>query len=618
MMKKKVLFGMMGAMALAFTACTSEEELAPVNPTFDGNAVKTQFTLNVGQANFGTRMTAANVQANSVEAANRFLGMENMTLFAFNAEPANGSATTTKFTLGTLAAKEMTQTHSNKFYTLQIPVGTNNFVFYGEAPAGQKADNGELTNTVASATTLAGVEFALTKRATDAFATTGNEIAGKLTAIAAATGWKTTTVEPLKTMYTQFTTTTGKIRAGYGAAVIRMVDELKAAAENVKAMNAPVGNATPSEAYTVADAILTAIQGNSVTSYSAFPGADMPAGAAQLVCDNGTFSYVNANNPANAFGSIVAGESIDPAKIAYPAELVYWDNSPLRHSSVSKDASDYPDGVTKWITDSEWDNDWTIGAVAATTRAIAMKENINYGVAGLYSKVTWTPGNYADNRKAQALWDASIADADKTDETFTVADGSFTLTGVLVGGQPEKANWQLLPAANSAFNWAVYDNKVNADNKESYTLLLDNYAAEAKSVLVALEFTNNLTHKVKKMVDGEETEGNEPADFYGKDGRIIAGGKFYLVGKLTVPEEAEWDVAYANTRIEEAIRIFAQDRMTVANFKFQPDALKYAYETIPDLTSVSMLFGLSVDIEWLDGLSFDVDFGTAPVTPGGN
>ena len=92
------------------------------------------------------------------------------------------------------------------------------------------------------------------------------------------------------------------------------------------------------EAYVLADAILTAITNNDVSSYREFPGADMPAGAAQLTCTNGTFSYLT---PTNAFGSFAEAETIDPQKIAYPAELVYWDNSDLRHSSASKDASDY-------------------------------------------------------------------------------------------------------------------------------------------------------------------------------------------------------------------------------------------------------------------------------------
>lgn len=619
MMKKLFFFGMMGAMALTFAACSSEDEVA-VNPTYDGNAVKTQFALNVGQGSFATRMTAENVQANSIAQANRFLGMEKMNLFAFEAEPKAANAAslnlTNKYALGNLAVKEMTQDHSNKFYTLQIPVGTTDFVFYGEAPAGSNAANGVLTNNLAEATTttLGAVEFGLTKRATDAFATDGAKIATALTNIAKATGWSNAADPTLQTMYTQFITTEGKIRAGYGAAVIRMVDEIKSIATNVKAMNA-----TGTDANTIATAILTAIEANPVTSYEAFPGDDMPAGAAQLTCKVtdgvATFSYLEA---ANAFGNVITTETINPQKIAYPAELVYWDNSDLRHSSVSKDASNYPDGVTNWATDGNWDSDWTVGAVAATTRAIAMKRNINYGVAGLHTTVTWTGStSLADNRKTQALWEAGTPDASKTDETFKIDANSFTLTGVLVGGQSPKANWEFLPAGTTpTFDWAVYDNAIIKDDNgkntnESYTLLLDNYAAEAKTVLVALEFTNNLTHKVKKMVtpsDGGaavETEVDEPADFYGKDGRIIAGGKFYLVGKLEIPSTTtEWEEPYENSRIQQALRIFAQDRMTDASFTFTANALKNAYETIPDLQSVSMLFGLSVDIKWLKGLQF--------------
>ena len=575
MMKKLFFFGMMGAMALTFAACSSEDEVA-VNPTYDGNAVKTQFALNVGQGSFATRMTAENVQANSIAQANRFLGMEKMNLFAFEAEPKAANAAslnlTNKYALGNLAVKEMTQDHSNKFYTLQIPVGTTDFVFYGEAPAGSNAANGVLTNNLAEATTttLGAVEFGLTKRATDAFATDGAKIATALTNIAKATGWSNAADPTLQTMYTQFITTEGKIRAGYGAAVIRMVDEIKSIATNVKAMNA-----TGTDANTIATAILTAIEDNPVTSYEAFPGDDMPAGAAQLTCKVtdgvATFSYLEA---ANAFGNVITTETINPQKIAYPAELVYWDNSDLRHSSVSKDASNYPDGVTNWATDGNWDSDWTV-------------------------------------------WEAGTPDASKTDETFTIDANSFTLTGVLVGGQSPKANWEFLPAGTTpTFDWAVYDNAIIKDDNgkntnESYTLLLDNYAAEAKTVLVALEFTNNLTHKVKKMVtpsDGGaavETEVDEPADFYGKDGRIIAGGKFYLVGKLEIPSTTtEWEEPYENSRIQQALRIFAQDRMTDASFTFTTNALKNAYETIPDLQSVSMLFGLSVDIKWLKGLQF--------------
>ena len=46
-MKKFFQFALLGAVALTgavFTACSSDDDLANVNPTFDGQAVKTSFT----------------------------------------------------------------------------------------------------------------------------------------------------------------------------------------------------------------------------------------------------------------------------------------------------------------------------------------------------------------------------------------------------------------------------------------------------------------------------------------------------------------------------------------------------------------------------------------------
>ena len=583
---KKVLFGMMGAIALAFTACTSEEELAPVNPTFDGKAVKTQFTLNVGQGQFATRMTAANTQANNNDAES-FLGMENMVLYAFSEVPTGVSQLTTSFQLGEIAAKEITNDHSNKFYTLQIPVGTNNFVFYGEGPSDeQKADTtGILDANTTDAEALNGLSFNLVKRAADDLFTgeTAKAIIDKLNAVAAAEGtigegndaekkaWAASDDEILKAMYTAFTTIgSDTIRAGYDAAVNRMLTDLKTAATQLK------NTGLTDEAKAIAKAIEDSI---GTFEASNFPGAKMPAGAAQLVFSNNKFSYKGTPD-------LFKSETVNPQKIAYPAQLVYWTSSLLRATDNEKVETDYPDGVSNWINDENtlW-ADWTTGAVKATTRAIAMKQNINYGVAGLHSTVDWTKttnGKLADN--TSALVEGA------TDSIFTISANSFELTGILVGGQPSEVDWQLLPAAGTAdapptFDWVVYDNTVTGN--ESYTLLLDNYQATTKPVLVALEFTNKLG-----------------SDFYGKDGIIPAGGTFYLVGKLETDVTA-WEEPYEkDSRVQNAIRIFAQDRMTEASFKFTDDALKNAYETIPDLQSISMLFGLSVDIKWLKGLNF--------------
>jgi hypothetical protein len=53
------------------------------------------------------------------------------------------------------------------------------------------------------------------------------------------------------------------------------------------------------------------------------------------------------------------------------------------------------------------------------------------------------------------------------------------------------------------------------------------------------------------------------------------------------------------------VRVFMQDFITNVNFTIGQDALKSAYVTVPDLRSSSMSLGLSVDLEWKEGLSFD-------------
>ena len=52
-----------------------------------------------------------------------------------------------------------------------------------------------------------------------------------------------------------------------------------------------------------------------------------------------------------------------------------------------------------------------------------------------------------------------------------------------------------------------------------------------------------------------------------------------------------------------------QDFMTKANLILNEDALKHAYVTLPDLRSSQVSLGVSIDMEWESGLSFDVALG---------
>ena len=55
-------------------------------------------------------------------------------------------------------------------------------------------------------------------------------------------------------------------------------------------------------------------------------------------------------------------------------------------------------------------------------------------------------------------------------------------------------------------------------------------------------------------------------------------------------------------------RVFCQDVETTVVFTVGETSLKKAYNTIPDLRSAQMELGLSVDLSWTAGLSFDVTF----------
>ena len=72
-MRTNFKFALMSAAALlslGLASCSSNDEEAPVNPTYDGKAVKTQFTISVPGA-LNTRMTALDAQEDE-----KFSGMK--------------------------------------------------------------------------------------------------------------------------------------------------------------------------------------------------------------------------------------------------------------------------------------------------------------------------------------------------------------------------------------------------------------------------------------------------------------------------------------------------------------------------------------------------------------
>ena len=337
----------------------------------------------------------------------------------------------------------------------------------------------------------------------------------------------------------------------------------------------------------------------------------LPQGSTHIKFDDTkkTFYYVENYNT-----SAVSGGGFTVDDYYYPAELCYFGNSPIRVSATEHVVTDYPESVTKWNTEAttSWSTDWAIGHVQSSTRSVAMKNDINYGTSLLCATVGYNTLTLTDNNKAIQQRDYGVTEDDKV---ITVNGTSFKLVGVIVGDQWPKVGWNFLPKTTDPGNenyrrGYIYDNQITNNgvipasttetSNANYTMVFDNYVSgDQSNVFVALELQNNTG-----------------VDFFGKDNLIANGSNFYLIGELDLEGKTgpalpayhalpPYDATNSSDATKTIPRVFIQDHMTIANFKIGVNSLKYAYLTVPDLRSSSVTLGLSVDLEWSEGIEFD-------------
>lgn len=299
----------------------------------------------------------------------------------------------------------------------------------------------------------------------------------------------------------------------------------------------------------------------------------------------------------------------------YPAELLYFGNSPIRVSNNQNKPENYPKTVGTWQKDDQWGADWIKDShVISTTQSVAMKNDINYGTSLLKTVLSYGATTLKDNNHAiQKHKDPTISDTDEPDKEIVIDNTSFQLKGILIGGQSKKVGWDFLPKAGDNKLGYIFDEAITnggvipatGTSAPNYTLVFDNYTNAATGqdkVYIALELQNN---------SGD--------DFYGEHGLIREDGTFYLIGELD-PNKDElvapvWPTNHALPPYNadgssiKTQRVFMQDYMTVANFVIGENSLKHAYLTVPDLRYSSLTLGLSVDMEWKTGLVFDVVLG---------
>ena len=638
-MKRNSKFIMLGVIALAgttvFTACSSDES-APVNPTFDGESVKTSFTISLPGNVAKTRMSYETVQGS--EAITDFRGMSDIVIVPYldatNRDYRLGKNITLWYGTqikpdGTTNAensipqgKLLENTNAVLFNDVTIPLRTSGFLFYGKATETTTDNyaNGNLTvagmgdNDESSAKT-----FTPTPIVASVNDAKGVALAEYVTSIAAAAAADQTTYpgatwaacavaanhidanqawynSDLGDRYTAFTS----LKPGASAYVQAAVQDLYTAISNstnpvAVAIKTAITNSTyvssvdASGKLTFTDAIsnypsdaTSALVGG--TTPTGEPNNFMPDGAAFLQWDDATPKKATAvaTNTNNNM-------TVNMTKVAYPAALWYFANSKLKTSNTSK--KDEYNG-----TNTNWDGilgKYTDGtSVAATTQSVAIVDPIQYGVGRLDTKVN----KLTDGTKYY----------DRQGVEVNIANG-FTFTGVLIGGQ-KAVDYKFEPTGTEVYT--IYDKAINtstngsaalstsADAGTNYTLALQ--TAPNDPVYVALEFLNK----------GD--------DFYGYDGVVKKNCKFYMIAKLDPTVTTGGVEGKDNTEG----RVFMQDHKTIATFTIAPGAadgnfdglsdapagFANAYVTIPDLRTPMLELGFSVDLKWQDGITFTQTF----------
>lgn len=633
-MKKNFKYALLGAIALtgavSFSACSSSDEIVD-NPDYnpETNTVKTAITLSIDpNGSATTRMAAATVQY----VASSFRGIQDIWLIPSASAISAETATTSKIELGTIAATSGfdSETESQKTYTdKEVPVSTTNFLFLGKATQGavstaaEKLANGYTTNNIGSgagftaatvgdisinAVGIAPVTTGETPTLTDDWNTPAGNLASYLTSVANATGWASTGNANLLNIRNNFIST--GLKAGSSDAILLTLQSLYNALDGTDDVSNAIKAAILVNLEQKSGSTTELEWKSTASGLTKFPNSlGLPEGAAQYQWNTtggtggtGAFEYV-ANPTLNAANTAVMN-------LVYPNELYYLTSTSLKATDTK--TVEWPKKVDAWTSNtwSGWDN-----AVKATSKNIALLNNIQYGTALLSTTVKVGATTLYDNAKQEN------PEHPTANSGITVGAESFPLTGVLVGGQPSAVAWNFIPSGTD-FSKVVYDANVptgiyagsTTESDKNYTLVFDNLTSETeqKDVSVCLEFQNNSN-----------------SDFYGKDGIILKGQRFYIVGKLSPTGKTfnfptvdgvqtnESDIAAktASYYPSTTMRVFIQDFKTIANFTLTagdantPGSLGKAFATIPDLRSTNQTLGLSVDLSWKPGVTFNVNLG---------
>ena len=524
-------------LGMIITSCSASDDMAEqVDKTIPAEVKQVDLLVGIGNKDSNHRQSST-----LTHRAPSFTEMDLLVAIPYRTNGANVTASDAPLIelVGAdednLAKKHETGKY-NTYYvnTCHMMTGTDRLLVYGKATKPSNADlaeYGELSALPTVRKKTADIQFSLTSiRNTSQVHTSAQALADYMTAIANTEGWSTTDDQTLKSYYLDF------IRIGSEG-----VGLISGAAANIKAFVAALKSLL-----TGGDDLSTAIKANidaTDISSNTYPRSlGLPDGAAVIRWTGNKFEVRTTSTTLDNINGI--------NRYTYPAELMFFVDSPIRTSTaeVSKDL---------YQTDMLWSaflDEYYTGstAVNSNTKAVAVENPLQYGVAKLDLTLTGMSGTLRDSK------DVAVTNGDME---------HLPLRGVIIGGQ-HTVGFNMKPQGEQTDvdGRFIYETNIIDGNKTS-TLVLQSYDNE--KVPVILEFENKTGHA-----------------FTGKDGTVYPGARFYLIA--LIDPAGQGTGAYAN-------RVFTQDYTTTT------------YTCMPDLLAPRLEIGVQVVTKWIQATTTNVE-----------
>ena len=422
----------------------------------------------------------------------------------------------------------------------KLNIGVNAFLCYAKAE--RSTSDYSATNHGSLTTTVSGLasKFALTPISKPS---ASEAILDYMNSIADAGNWKgqSGTAATEFNNFINLKNATPQGLAGSSKNIIAYVNEWYDKAGNIAGIRSDIRAAIHNTNYvTLKDGKVTAI--NDIDSY---PDV-FPDGSAVIKWDGTKFAY----------------ESFPD--YAYPAERYFYANSRIVTSNASQ--STHYDNEWSTVVSQYTDGD----VVASTTRSVAIKNPLRYGVAGMEIHV-----------KANATMLGVY-----NGEPVTLTSTMFPLTAVIVGSQVKQNCFfePDEPVNQEEDEYLIYDTKTEVVKPSKETpeyVYLGETGPETLSLPVytlGLQTKDDVSLKVVL-----EFENNRSESFTSENGVIHPGTKFYMLASVVPPGEHGLIPNTTTEYGDVGKRVMTRGHMTVVNLTIK--SLKSAYNALPDLSS---------------------------------